>query len=129
MPDEATQKITTAEFEVMNVLWCDAPLAATDIADRLADRKKWSARTVKTLLARLAEKGVIAFEEDGRRYLYRPLVSHADHAKAATRSFVDRFFGGRAAPLVAHLAEDGDLNDRDIADLEALLEELKNGRK
>ena len=32
----------------------------------------WSANTVKTLLGRLIGKNAIAYEEDGRRYLYRP---------------------------------------------------------
>jgi predicted transcriptional regulator len=39
---------------------------------------------------------------------------------------VDRLFGGRAAPLVAHLAANEGLTDQDIADLEALLKDLKS---
>ncbi|MFQ5564110.1 MAG: BlaI/MecI/CopY family transcriptional regulator [Parvularculaceae bacterium] len=118
-------KITQAELDVMDVLWRESPLAASDVAERLSARKAWSARTVKTLLSRLAEKGAVAHEPDGRRYLYRPLVSRARYAGKAARTLVDRLFDGRAAPLVANLAETGALTDEDIAELEALLEELK----
>ena len=38
---------------------------------------------------------------------------------------VDRLFGGRAAPLVAHLAEQDQLTEQDIADIEALLKDLR----
>ena len=37
-----------------------------------------------------------------------------------------RLFGGRAAPIVAHLAEGEGLSDEDIAELEALIESLKS---
>lgn len=117
--------ITSAEFDVMTVLWQDAPLAASVIAARLQNSKQWSDRTVKTLLARLVEKGAVAADVDGRRYLYRPLITKAAHADRETRSLVDRVFGGRAAPLVANLANSGALNADDLAEIEALIEELK----
>lgn len=125
MTAKSPPPITSAEFDVMEILWREAPLAAADIAARLADRKKWSDRTVKTLLARLVEKNAVGADADGRRYLYRPLVTREAHASNEARSLVDRVFGGRAAPLVAHLATSGDLNADDLADIEALIEELK----
>ena len=121
-------RISEAELDVMAVLWEEAPLAASDVADRLKTRKDWSAQTVKTLLARLVDKGAAAHEPDGRRYLYRPLVSRNAYAGAATQSFIDRLFKGRAAPLVANLAEAGALSDQDIRELEAIIQELKRER-
>ena len=38
---------------------------------------------------------------------------------------IDRMFGGRVTPLVAHLAERDRLSDADIAEIEALLKALK----
>ena len=80
---------------------------------------------MKTLLARLVEKGALATEPDGRRYLYTPTLSRDSYAAKAARRLSDRLFGGRAAPLVAHLAQDEGLTPEDIAELEALLRELK----
>ncbi len=121
-------KISDAEFEVLEALWEKAPAAASDVFDRLKRRKGWSAQTVKTLLARLVDKGAVAHAPDGRRYLYRPLVSRDDYARDAAASIIDRLFGGRAAPLVANLADSGKLTARDIKELQAILAELKNGR-
>lgn len=120
-----SDKITDAEFEVLDALWEAAPAAATDIFDRLKRRKDWSAQTVKTLLARLVEKGAVETTPDGRRYLYRPILSKDDYARDAAASIIDRLFGGRAAPLVANLADNGKLTRKDIADLDAILKELK----
>lgn len=124
-----SERVTDAEFLVMDALWQEAPLAATDIAARLARRTGWSAQTVKTLLARLVEKGAIATEVDGRRYLYRPVLARDGYVKQAAQSLVARLFGGKAAPLVAHLADAGELSAEDIKDIEALLEDIKNGRR
>lgn len=120
-----SEQISNAEFEVMEVLWETSPLAAADIADRLEDRTSWSLKTVKTLLSRLVEKGAAAHEPDGRRYLYSPVLSRADYARSAANSLAKRVFGGRAAPLVAHLAEGDGLSPQDIQELEALIEEIK----
>lgn len=123
-----SQKISQAELSVMEVLWADSPQAASDIANSLASEKKWNIKTIKTLLSRLVEKGALSTTQDGRRYLYSPEISREVYSRTAAQRLTDRLFGGRAAPLVAHLAEGKGLTDEDIADLEALLAELKNER-
>lgn len=110
----------------MEVLWRESPLAASDVADRVDGSRGWSARTVKTLLSRLLAKGVLAHEEDGRRYLYRPTIRREDYVAQESGKLIDRMFGGRVTPLVAHLAERDRLTPGDIAEIEALLKELKS---
>lgn len=119
-------RISDAEYVVMDVLWADAPLTANMVAERLKDRQSWSLPTIKTLLSRLLAKRAIAYEADGRRFLYRPLIARADHIAGDVKRLVDRLFGGRLSPLVAHLAEQEALSPQDIAEIEALLKELKS---
>ncbi len=121
-----SERISEAELVVMEVLWREAPLSAADVVARIDGGRAWSDRTVKTLLGRLLAKGVLAHVEDGRRYLYRPLVERAAYVAHESGRLVDRLFGGRAAPLVAYLAESGQLSAGDIAELEALVRELKS---
>ncbi len=120
-----TERISDAEHAVMEVLWEEAPLTASDVADRVDPARGWSGNTVKTLLGRLLAKNVIAHQEDGRRYLYRPMVAREDYVAGESRRLMDRLFGGRLTPLVAHLADRDELTQRDIADIEAILKELK----
>ena len=119
------ERISAAEHEVMEVLWRDSPLTAAEVAERVPADKSWSIRTVKTLLSRLLAKGILDHQEEGRRYLYRPAVPRADYVAAESRRLLDRLFGGRVTPLVAHLAERDDLSAADIAEIEALLKALK----
>jgi BlaI family penicillinase repressor len=120
------ERIGEAEYAVMEVLWHDAPLTATEVAARVPAERGWSIRTVKTMLARLLAKGVLTHEEEGRRYLYRPAVARADYVAQESGRLIDRMFGGRVTPLVAQLAERDRLTDADIAEIEALLKALKS---
>jgi BlaI family penicillinase repressor len=77
------------------------------------------------LLGRLMAKEAIGAEEDGRRYRYRPLIARDGYVVGESRRLIDRLFGGRLAPLVAHMAERDELSPDDIAEIEALLKDLK----
>jgi predicted transcriptional regulator len=127
MPDEsiAREHITDAERAVMEALWTRSPLAASDVCEQVCEGRGWTIATVKTLLSRLVAKGAIAAEPDGKRFLYTPRITRAVYAGSESRRLVDRLFGGRAAPLLAHLAEAEALTADDIAEIEALLKELK----
>ena len=120
-----TERISDAEHAVMEVLWEAAPLTAQDVVDRVAPDRGWSGNTVKTLLGRLLAKNVISHEADGRRYLYRPAVERDAYLTRESRRFIDRLFGGKLTPLVAHLAEQDALSAEDVAEIEALLKALK----
>ncbi len=121
-----SERISDAEHAVMEVLWDESPLAAQEVVERVDPERGWSANTVKTLLGRLLAKNVIAAEEDGRRYQYRPLVERSDYVEGESRRLMDRLFGGKLMPLVAHLAERDALTEQDIAEIEALLKEIKS---
>ena len=119
------ERISEAEYAVMEVLWQTSPASAADVSDALAKERGWSLATVKTLLGRLVAKQAIAAAPDGRRYLYSPLIKRADYVGGESKRLVERLFGGRAAPLFAHLAEQEALTEDDLAEIEALLKELK----
>ena len=121
----ATERISEAEHAVMEALWQRSPLTAADVCDDVCAERGWSMPTVKTLLSRLVAKGAVATEPDGRRYLYTPLLERTAYVGGESKRLVERLFGGRAAPLFAHLAEAEALSKDDIAEIERLLQEMK----
>jgi predicted transcriptional regulator len=119
------ERITEAEHAVMEALWARSPLTAAEVCEAVCEPRGWSLATVKTLLSRLVAKDAVSTEPDGKRFLYSPAIARADYLGGESRRLVDRLFGGRAAPLFAHLAEEEALSDADIAEIEKLLDELK----
>ena len=120
------ERASESEMQVLSALWDESPQTAADLAETVGTANGWTLATVKTLLARLVQKGAVKAEAEGRRYLYRPAVERADAVGDESQRFVDRLFGGRVSPLIAHLADREALTDTDIAEIEALLRKLKS---
>ncbi len=112
----------------MEVLWERGPLLAEDVVAALLQRGQWTEPTIKTLLNRLLNKGVVSAARDGRRYLYTPVLAREDWVRSQSTGLLDRVFGGRVAPLVAHFSEQGRLTDADIAELRKLIREIDDGQ-
>ena len=108
-------QISEAESIVMEVLWQHSPRSADEVVAELAREQDWQEATIKTLLNRLLKKGAIKAGKEGRRYLYAPVLKREDWVHGQSRSLLDRLFGGRVAPLVAHFSEKGKLSAKDIA--------------
>lgn len=123
--DGPGERITDAEHAVMEALWDRPRQTAAEVCEEVCGARGWSLATVKTLLSRLVQKGALAAEPDGRRFLYTPLIARDDYVGGESRRLVDRLFGGSAASLVAHLAETEALTDADLVEIEALLKELR----
>lgn len=114
--------ISDAEFEVMNVIWKNAPINTNDIVEHLSKDRDWSPKTIQTMLFRLEKKGVIAHEKDSRVFVYFPLVKKDEYIKAAGKKFANRFFDGAVNQMVMSLLNQHDLTTEEINDLQAILD-------
>lgn len=121
--------VSDSEAVVMEVLWSEHPLAAEDVVARLSAHSDWAEPTIKTLLNRLLKKGAVRADRDGRRYLYSPVLMRETWVASRSEGVLDRLFGGRVAPLVAHFSERGKLSQADIDELRRLVEELGDDRR
>ena len=125
-PERMNEKIGEAEQAVMETLWSSTEaLTAIEVAQRAGPERNWSESTVKTMLSRLAAKGVVMHVARGRAFFYQAAVRREAWAAVESRRFLNRLFDGRVAPLVAQLAKSDELSAEDISDLEALLAKLR----
>ena len=122
---DAGERISEAEHAIMEVLWDKNPASAAEVCDAVCVQRDWSIPTVKTLLSRLVQKEAVGTTPQGRKFLYHPLIERSDYVGGESRRLVDRLFGGRAAPLFAQLAESEALTQDDLAEIEALLREMR----
>jgi predicted transcriptional regulator len=122
----APVSVSEAESVVLAVLWRTSPIATEAVVAALAHQQHWQESTIKTLLNRLLKKGAIRAEKDGRRYVYSPVLTREQWLSNESEGLLDRLFGGRVAPLVAHFSRQKKLSKKDIADLKRLIQELDN---
>ena len=120
--------ISDAEWQVMQVVWDRKTATAAEVIATLAAATGWRHRTIRTLLARLVDKGVLAAEADGNRYHYRPLVSRGKCVRDASQSFLRRVFVGNAAELLVHFVRSAEMAPEQIEELRRLLDDKQARR-
>ena len=127
---DKTIVISEAESRVMELLWQQSPQTSEEMVAALLEPTGWHEKTIKTLINRLLGKGAISAEKDGRRYLYSPLLRREDWQQRESRSLLDRVFGGKVAPLLAHFSQHEKLTAKDVAELRKLIDAIdKKGRR
>ncbi|WP_291179027.1 BlaI/MecI/CopY family transcriptional regulator [Gimesia sp.] len=123
MSQRAELQITEAEWEVMLSVWEAVDQTPGEIIARVESVRKRSHRTIRTLLARLVEKGAVNVRVEGSRHLYRAAVTRNECVRSAARSFSERFFAGDLQSLLLHFVENETLTSDEIAELKQSLEE------
>lgn len=121
------KQISKSEQVVMEILWTHSPMGAAEIAQNITS-EIWSIKTLKTLLSRLVQKGILSTQLDGRRYLYTPRLSKEAYGAHVLDGLSQNFYGGRTASLFLHLTKSKNLSDADIDEISDIFEKLKAER-
>ena len=108
----------------MNAVWETSPASARDVLERIEADTDWAYTTVKTMLARLVDKGTLTVRKRANTSLYEPLVTRRQARRLAVRSLIDRAFDGTFGSLLQHLVADQRMSKKDRVRLAAMLEEL-----
>ena len=114
-------QISEAEYEVMKIVWKYAPINTNEITEKLLAVSSWSPKTIQTLIKRLVNKGVLAYEKESRVFVYTPLVQECDYIGQESKSFLDRFFNGNITAMVSSFLENDRLPESEINNLRSIL--------
>ena len=120
-------KIAESEWRVMQVLWENGSQTANDVVNALSGEVKWKPRTIKTLISRLVKKGAVKITEEGYRYRYSAAVEESACVRSETKSFVRRVYQDAMTPVLAAFIEDADLSDKEIDDIQRILDQKRKG--
>jgi BlaI family transcriptional regulator, penicillinase repressor len=121
-------KISSAEWDVMSVIWAKAPVTATEVFEALPPGHGWKQKTVNTFLTRLVEKGALKVDRNEKAFVYTARVPREKCVQFESESFLQRVFRGATGDLVKHFCAQGDLTTEQIQELEQLLK-AKKARK
>jgi BlaI family transcriptional regulator, penicillinase repressor len=121
-------KLSRIELRILEALWTRGKASIRDIHGLFPEPRP-AYTTVQTIVYRMEGKGAVRrVERQGNADIFEPLV-----ARDATRNrLLDEilsFFGGKAAPLMAQLADAGRLTPEDVQELERTIRKLKARRK
>lgn len=122
-------QISEAEYEVMKIIWENAPISTNDVIEKLTPISKWSPKTIQTMLLRLVKKEALSYEKNSRVFVYTPLIQQSEYLDFENKSFLNRFYNGELNSMVLSFLENDKLTDTDIAELRKILSKRTNKRE
>ncbi len=115
-------KISDSEYEVMEVIWEKGETGVSEVHKILSQKHTWAYNTVATFIQRLAEKGFIEIQKNGKANICRAVISKEEYKKSMTKDFLDSIHNGSKRSLIASLF-DKQLPDDTIDKLMRLIDE------
>ena len=113
----------------MDVLFQMGRASAGEVHQRIPSPPSYSA--VRATMRILEDKGFLTHEDDGKRYIYRPVLGPSEARKGAVDHLLNTFFGGSTAGAVMALLEapGQDLTQEELDRMAALIDRArKEGR-
>jgi len=114
--------IHDTEWDLLEILWKKERGTAREVTEALAKKRGWAVSTVKTLLDRMVDKGLVSARQVGNVWEYTPAVRSVEARRSAWTELVEKAFGGAVAPALHFLARDAKLSKKELAELRALLD-------
>jgi BlaI family transcriptional regulator, penicillinase repressor len=122
-------KLADAEWKVMRVVFQKPGCTVREVLTELESETGWSYSTVKTLLARLEEKGAVKVDRSAASSRHQAALPELALRRSALRGFLERTFDGALGSLVHHLVADDELSPRELRELAEMLEAAARRRQ
>lgn len=118
--------LSRRERQIMEILYQRGKASASGVREAIPDAPSYS--TVRALLRVLEEKGQVAHQSEGLKYVYVPVVKHDKAKRSAVKHLVDTFFSDSPEQMVAALL---DVSAKKLTneDLDRMAEMIEQARK
>jgi predicted transcriptional regulator len=123
LPRRSTPGLTDAELRLMEVLWGRGAATVAEVVQALPKKAPLAYSSVLTTLRILENKGYLSHEQEGRAFIYRPVVRRDQARESAVSHLVRRFFHGSRERLMLALLKDEGIGTPEIERLRRLIEE------
>ena len=121
-------KLGKLELQILEALWAQGKASIREIQEAFPEPRP-AYTTIQTTVYRLEGKKVVRrMRKIGNAHIFEPIVAR-DVTRHRLLDEILSFFGGRAQPMMAQLAEAGKLTLDDVRELETMLKKLESGKK
>lgn len=121
-------KLTSAEEQLMELIWDKDQVFMKDIIDSFPDPKP-ATTTIATLLKRMQNKGFVAYKLMGNSRQYYPLVKKSEYFSKHVNSLIKNFFGSSAMQFASFFTTETNLTTAELEDLKKIIDKQINKKK
>lgn len=112
-------KIFESEYRFCLILWENEPITRTELAEICSKKLDWSKTTTYTVIKRLSDRGVL--EVDKKTSAVTSLISKEQAQCEELDELMEKRFEGSLPAFIAAFAKRQKLSDKDIAEIEAII--------
>lgn len=117
--------LTEGEWAIIQAVWDNQPCAAPTVQEALQSEKAWTYSTVKTMMDRMADKGLLKTQRIRNLILYRSAVTRKEAQNSEIMRAVKRAFDGALTPMMQFLLDNNKLSKGQLTELEAMIKSKK----
>ena len=119
---------TRLELRILEALWAHGKASIREIQEAFPPPRP-AYTTIQTTVYRLEAKGAVRrARKVSNAHIFEPIIKR-EVARQGLLNQILSFFGGRAQPMMAQLAEAGKLTRDDVRELEKLIEQRDRNQK
>jgi len=122
-------ELTEGEWAIIREVWDNQPCAAPTVQEALQKQKGWSYSTVKTMMDRMAAKGLLTTEKIRNLILYRSAINKKEAQISEITRAVKRAFNGAFTPMMQFLLDSNSLSESELSQLEATIKKKRQKSK
>jgi predicted transcriptional regulator len=121
MPPKKSNTLTEAELRLMKILWCRGESAVNDLVSAIPQGETLAYNSVLTTIRILEQKGYVQHRQEGRAFIYRPLIAEHEASRTEVKHILSRFFGNSREQLLLSLLGEGDISREELNRLKAAI--------
>jgi predicted transcriptional regulator len=121
MPPKKSNTLTEAELRLMKILWRRGESAVNDLVSAIPQGETLAYNSVLTTIRILEQKGYVQHRQEGRAFIYRPLIAEHDASRTEVKHILSRFFGNSREQLLLSLLGEGDISREELNRLKAAI--------
>ncbi len=116
------------ELSILKIIKGLGRVTVRDVYESLGSEGGYT--TIMTVMSRMADKGELMREKEGKQYFYWIVSQNESSSKNILKRIQDKIFGGKPTAMVSYLLDaDSEISDKDLEEIEKLIQKRRSEKK
>jgi BlaI family transcriptional regulator, penicillinase repressor len=120
---------TTAELEILTILWDKEPLTVKEIHEKLTETKDIGYTTALKIMQNMTVKGLLRRKPNGKNHLYFAIIKKEETRGNLLDRFLDSTFSGSASSLVMQLLGNKKTSLKELEEIKKVIDQLEHDQQ